>query len=80
MASGSVVLAVYASVPLLLIFGICIGWRLSQRQFAARTKRKAAAQLSVCRQLHELQAARQQGYPVSLNWGNPASGFQRRAA
>ena len=56
MATGLIVLVASA----LVISGVVIGWRLSQWRLEARAKRQAAAQLSLYRQLHELQAARQE--------------------
>ncbi len=76
MTAGSI--AVAASV--LLIVGILIGWRLSQRQLEVRARRQAAAQLSLSRQLLELRAARQSNYSDLSKLGDPASEFQRRAA
>lgn len=76
MTAGSI--ALVASV--LLIVGILIGWRLSQRQLAVRARRQAAAQLSLSRQLLELRAARQSNYADLSKLGDPASAFQRRAA
>jgi hypothetical protein len=40
--------------------GVLIGYRISARRLAARARRQDAAQLSLYRQLHELQAARQE--------------------
>ncbi|MFY9809492.1 MAG: hypothetical protein WAK86_19850 [Pseudonocardiaceae bacterium] len=76
MTAGSI--AVAASV--LLIVGILIGWRLSQRQLEVRARRQAAAQLSLSRQLLELRAARQSNYSDLSKLGDPAGEFQRRAA
>ncbi len=56
MTSGLIVLVASA----LVISGVVIGWRLSQWRLEARAKRQAAAQLSLYRQLHELQTARQE--------------------
>ncbi|HEY3693753.1 MAG TPA: hypothetical protein VGL46_26290 [Pseudonocardiaceae bacterium] len=56
MTTGLIVLVASA----LVISGVVIGWRLSQWRLEARAKRQAAAQLSLYRQLHELQAARQE--------------------
>lgn len=56
MSTGLIVLVASA----LVISGVVIGWRLSQWRLEARAKRQAAAQLSLYRQLHELQAARQE--------------------
>jgi predicted negative regulator of RcsB-dependent stress response len=76
MTSGMI--ALVASV--LVILGVLIGWRLSRWQFETQARRQAAAQLSVYRQLHELQAARRESHSASSNPGNPAYGFQRGAA
>ncbi len=76
MTFGPTVLAAFA----LVIFGVLIGWRLSQWQLEVRARRQAAAQLSLYRQLHELQAARQKNYSATSNPGNPANGSRRRAA
>jgi hypothetical protein len=56
MTTGLIVLVASA----LVVSGVVIGWRLSQWRLEARAKRQAAAQLSLYRQLHELQAARQE--------------------
>lgn len=63
MASGSVVLVVLVGVP--LVFGWLVGYGFSERKFSARARRQTAAQTSIYRQLHELQAARQRGRPTS---------------
>lgn len=47
------------SVLVIFAFGGLVGYSLSKRQLAARARRQAAAQLSLYRQLHDLQAARQ---------------------
>lgn len=56
-----------ASVLMIFVFGVLIGYRLSGRQFAARARRQSAAQLSIYRQLRELQAARKKSYPARMN-------------
>lgn len=76
MTVGSIVLV--ASV--LVIVGVCIGWRLSQWQLEVRARRQVAAQLSLSRQLLELRVARRKNYSDLSQLGRPASGFQRRAA
>lgn len=73
MTLGSILLAAFA----LVIFGALIGWRLSRWQLEARARRQAAAQLSLYRQLQELQAARRKNYSTA---SNPANGSRRRAA
>jgi C4-dicarboxylate-specific signal transduction histidine kinase len=56
-----------ASVLMIFAFGVLIGHRHSKRQFAARVRRQDAAQLSLYRQLHELQVTRQRNYPTRMN-------------
>lgn len=56
-----------ASVLAIFAFGVLMGYRHSKRQFAARARRQDAAQLSLYRQLHELQVARQRNYPARMN-------------
>jgi hypothetical protein len=73
MTSGLLVLVASA----LVISGVVIGWRLSQWRLGARAKRQAAAQLSLYRQLHELQAARQK---TASKADSLAVEFRRRAA
>ena len=75
MTLGSIVLVALV----LVIFGVLIGWRLSQWQLEARARRQAAAQRSLHRQLHELQAARRNNYPAASNQANPANRFRRAA-
>lgn len=60
-----------SSVLMIFAFGVLIGYRLSKRQLAARVRRQEAAQLSLYRQLHELQGARQK---------NQSARMQRAAA
>jgi hypothetical protein len=50
-----------AAVLVALVFGLLVGYGLSERKFTARARRQTAAQTSIYRQLHELQAARQRG-------------------
>jgi hypothetical protein len=73
MTTGLIVLVASA----LVISGVVIGWRLSQWRLEARAKRQAAAQLSLYRQLHELQAARQE---AASKADSLAVEFRRRAA
>ncbi|PZS22287.1 MAG: hypothetical protein DLM60_04845 [Pseudonocardiales bacterium] len=61
----------------LVISGVVIGWWLSQWRLEARAKRQAAAQLSLYRQLHELQEARQK---TAARQEDLAVEFRRRAA
>lgn len=56
MTVGLIVLA--ASVMVIFVFGVLIGYRLSKRQLATRARRQEAAQISIYRQLRELQTAR----------------------
>jgi hypothetical protein len=63
MASGSIVLVVLVGVA--LVFGLLVGYGFSERKFSARVRRQIAAQTSIYRQLHELQAAQQRGRPTS---------------
>jgi hypothetical protein len=55
-----------ASVLAALVFGLLAGYRLSEWKFNVRARRQTAAQTSIYRQLHELQAARKRGYPTSI--------------
>ncbi len=73
---GSIVLV----MSVLVVSGVLIGWRLSRWRFEVRARRQIAARVSVCKQLHELQAARQKGYFASSKPGDWANGSQRRAA
>jgi predicted negative regulator of RcsB-dependent stress response len=73
MTSGLIVLV--ASV--LVASGVLIGWRLSQWRLEARARRQAAAQLSLYRQLHELQTTRRN---AASNPRNLADEFGQRAA
>jgi hypothetical protein len=73
MTSGLIVLVAFV----LVVSGVLIGWRLSHWRLAARARRQAAAQLSLYRQLHELQAAR---HNVASNPRNLADEFGQRAA
>ncbi len=73
MTSGLIVLVASA----LVISGVVIGWWLSQWRLEARAKRQAAAQLSLYRQLHELQEVRQK---AAAKQEDLAVEFRRRAA
>jgi hypothetical protein len=73
MTSGFIALVASA----LVIIGVCMGWRLSQWRLEARAKRQAAAQLSLYRQLHELQEARK---VAAWKADDLAVEFRRRAA
>jgi hypothetical protein len=63
-----IVLAV--SVLAIFVFGVFMGYRLSERRVAGRTRRQVAVQSSLYRQLRELQPARQKGYSVRMQKGN----------
>jgi hypothetical protein len=65
-----------ASALVIFTFGVLIGHSLSERQLAVRARRQAAAQSSLYRQLHALQAARQNDYPDRTRREYPA---QRKA-
>jgi uncharacterized membrane-anchored protein YhcB (DUF1043 family) len=52
-----------ASVLVALVVGLLVGYGLSEKKFTARARRQTAAQASIYRQLHELQAARQRSHP-----------------
>lgn len=56
-----------ASALVILVFGVLMGYRLSERKRATRARRQEAAQLFLYRQLHELRAARQRNYPPRMN-------------
>jgi membrane protein YqaA with SNARE-associated domain len=73
MTSGLIVLVASA----LVVSGVVIGWWLSQWRLEARARRQAAAQLSLYRQLHELQAQRQR---TAEKREDLAVEFRRRAA
>lgn len=68
MTVGLIVLA--ASVMVTFVFGVLIGYRLSKRQLATRARRQEAAQISIYRQLRELQATRKKNYPARMNVGS----------
>lgn len=70
--------AVLASA--LVTVGVLIGWQLRAWRLDARTRRQAAAQLSLFRQLHELRTARQNGHPVSSEATDQANRSHRRVA
>lgn len=59
-----------ASVLVIFALGGLMGYRLSKRQLAARARRQAAAQLSLHRQLRDLQAARQRDHAERMNVGS----------
>jgi hypothetical protein len=58
-----------ASVLVIFVFGVFMGYRLSERQLAGRARRQAAAQSSLYSQLRELQAARQTSYSARMQKG-----------
>ncbi len=58
MTVGLIVLV--SSVLVIFTCGVFVGYRISARRLTARARRQDAAQLSLYRQLHELQAARQE--------------------
>lgn len=64
MAVGLVVLVTLIVVA--LVFGLLVGYGLSERKFTARARRQIAAQTSIYRQLYELQAARQRDLRPSM--------------
>jgi len=57
MTVGLIVLS--ASVLVAIALGALIGYAFSEQKRAVRTRRQAAAQTFLYKQLHELQAARQ---------------------
>lgn len=65
MTVGLTVLTV--SILLIFTFGVLLGYGLSKRQLAVRARRQTAAQVSIYRQLRELQAARKKNYPARMN-------------
>lgn len=48
-----------ASLVIIFVLGALAGYGLAKRKVSARAKRQAAAQLSLYRQLHDLQEQRQ---------------------
>jgi hypothetical protein len=68
MSAGLVILVV--SVLVIFVFGVLLGYRLSERKLAAQERRQVAAQSSLYRQLRELQAARQETYSTRRNVGS----------
>jgi uncharacterized membrane-anchored protein YhcB (DUF1043 family) len=48
-----------ASLVIIFVFGAILGYGIAKRKVSARAKRQAAAQLSLYRQLHDLQEQRQ---------------------
>lgn len=59
-----------ASVLAILVLGLLIGYRFSERKRTTRARRQHAAQLSLYRQLHDLRAASQKSYPARMNVGS----------
>jgi hypothetical protein len=49
-----------ASLVIIFVFGATLGYGFAKRKVSARAKRQAAAQLSLYRQLHDLQEQRHQ--------------------
>lgn len=47
------------SLVMIFVFGALMGYGLAKRKVTARARRQAAAQLSLYRQLHDLQEQRQ---------------------
>jgi hypothetical protein len=64
MTVGLTVLTV--SILLIFAFGVLLGYGLSKRQLAVRARRQTAAQISIYRQLRELQAARKKNYSARM--------------
>lgn len=56
-----------ASALAILAFGVLMGYGLSERKRATRTRRQEAAQLFLYRQLHELRATRQRDHSTRMN-------------
>ncbi|MGH3765972.1 MAG: hypothetical protein ACRDS0_07550 [Pseudonocardiaceae bacterium] len=48
-----------ASLAMVFVLGALMGYGLAKRKIGARARRQAAAQLSLYRQLHDLQEQRQ---------------------
>jgi hypothetical protein len=67
MTVGLIVLV--TSVLVIFTCGVLVGYRISARRLAARARRQDAAQLSLYRQLHELQAARQEDDAAQMKVG-----------
>ncbi len=58
-----------ASVLVSFVLGLPVGYALGARRHAARASRQKAAQLSIYRQLHELQTSRKKSYPSRARAG-----------
>jgi type II secretory pathway pseudopilin PulG len=67
MTVGLSVLA--TSILVIFVFGVLTGYGLSKWQLATRARRQTAAQISIYRQLRELQAVRKKNYPAQMNVG-----------
>jgi hypothetical protein len=65
MTIGLIVLV--TSILVIFIFGVLLGYGLSKRQLTMRARRQTAAQISIYRQLRELQAARKKNYSARMN-------------
>lgn len=59
-----------ASGLAVLVFGVLIGFRFSERKRATRARRQEAAQLFLYRQLHELRDERRKSHPARINVGS----------
>lgn len=59
-----------ASGLAVLVFGVLIGFRFSERKRTTRARRQEAAQLFLYRQLHELRDARRKSPPTRINVGS----------
>jgi hypothetical protein len=68
MTAGSIILV--ASVLVIFVFGVFMGYKLSERRLAAQERRQVAAQSSLYRQLRELQAARRENRSTRRNVGS----------
>jgi hypothetical protein len=68
MTVGLIILT--ASILVVFVFGVLMGYGLSKRQLAVRARRQTAAQISIYRQLRELQAARKKNYPTRMRVGS----------
>jgi hypothetical protein len=66
MTVGFVVLVAF--VLGIFVFGALMGYKLRERQLAARARRQVAAQVSIYRQLRELRTARQKNHPTRKDY------------
>ena len=67
MTVGLIILAGFALS--IFVFGLLIGYRLSERKRATQARRQAAAHSFLYKQLRELQAARQENLSVPRRVG-----------